>query len=488
MRLFGGKDDVEHAAVKSIQATAVVSDVTNALPSITPTGTEVLAKEPADEPKNFAVETKTEGVTLALSSDSKEAVTEKEFAEETLPLVANKNTLPEEGEQELPPFNVWLTKLWPEAQARGVSRETFERATAGIEPEMSLPDLVFPGRDRHSAASGQAEFVKSPEAYLTEKSLRRLAAEGREKLEEHGEVLTEIEEKYGVSRYVVLAIWGRESNFGAENFKQSAIRALATQAYAGRRRAQFREELLVALTLLERRVVALEDMRGSWAGAMGQTQFMPSDYDKYAVDQDGDSRPNPWSSLPDALASAANQLARNGWIAKDRWGYEVSIKKSFDCTLATPEITRPVEEWADLGVRLPNGKSLSDETRGLQASMLMPAGDYGPSFLTTQNFLAIKAYNASELYALFVGHLSDRIAGGKSFVKSWVKVTQTGSRDVEALQVKLKQLGIYNDKIDGKAGSRTRAAVGAYQRLQNLPQDCWPGPSVVSHVEKLAAR
>ncbi len=399
-----------------------------------------------------------------------------------------KNADLDEGAQPLPPFGQWLEGLRIEAEARGVSRATFQQATEGLEPELSLPDLVFPGRDRHSAASGQAEFVKSPESYLNERTFRRLLSEGSDKLAEHGKLLAAIEEKYGVSRYIVLAIWGRESSFGEEKFRQSTIRALATQAYAGRRRAQFREELLIALILLERNVVDLAQMRGSWAGAMGQTQFMPSDYDKYAVDQDGDGRPNPWSSLPDALASAANQLARNGWMAKTRWAYEVTASKVLDCTLATPDIVQPIKKWSDLGVTLANGKDWDDEARPLQTSLLMPAGVYGPSFLTTQNFLAIKAYNASELYALFVGHLADRIGGAKRFTKPWAKVTQTGSADVETLQLKLKQLNVYDDKIDGKAGSRTRAAVGAYQKTHGLQQDCWPGASVISHIQKLAER
>lgn len=379
------------------------------------------------------------------------------------------------------PFERWLERLWPEAQARGVGRATFDRVTGGLKPDLSLPDLLLPGRPT-GEVKGQAEFVKTPAEYLHEASLQRLTVQGRAMLARHGDALERIERRFGVSRYVVLAIWGRETAFGDYRLPHNAITALATQAYAGRRKDKFREELLVALTLIERGVARPEQMQSSWAGAMGPTQFMPSDYERYAVSLDGRGPPDPWISIPDALASAANQLLKNKWVRGRPWGYEARASAGFDCRLASEDIRRPIREWLKLGIapgvkRPPEADAMDDPV-----AVLTPAGAYGPAFLAPQNFYAIKAYNMSDLYVLFVGQLADRIEGRGAFAAPWGRVQQIKTTEVEEMQRRLTAMGLYHDKLDGKAGSRTRAAVGAYQHAHGLKLDCWPAPTTLAHM------
>lgn len=396
---------------------------------------------------------------------------------------SNKNTPPKQrlGIGALT-FAEWRKELWKDAQKAGISRKSFDMLLSNMKPDLSLPDLVIPGRPT-SKVRGQAEFIKTPAGYIDEKSIQRLARQGRAKLKKHAKLLAEIEKRFGVSRYVVLAIWGRESAFGKYRLPHNAIRALATQAYAGRRKELFRKELIIALSLVDRGIVNPAKLHASWAGAMGPTQFMPSDYDKYAVSFNGRGQPDPWESLPDALASAANQLRKNGWIAGEPWGYEVRMPNAVDCTFATPSHQKSLSEWNELNV-LPIAKLSVHANQTTKGSLLMPAGNYGPAFLTTQNFQAIKAYNLSELYALFVAHLSDRIAGGGPFSKPWRKVALLRTGEVEEIQQHLLDRELYLDKVDGKAGSRTRAAVGVYQRSNDLRTDCWPTKTTLAHIRK----
>ena len=385
----------------------------------------------------------------------------------------------------LPPFDQWLAQIWPEAQARGVSRATFDKATQGLKPDLTLPDLEIPGRPADQA-KGQAEFVKTPAEYLHEGSLQHLTTVGRAMLARYSTALDEIERRFGVSRYVVLAIWGRETAFGEHKLPHNAITVLATQAYAGRRKDQFREELIVALTLIERGVARMDQMQSSWAGAMGPTQFMPADYERYAVSLDGRGPANPWVSIPDALASAANQLLKNNWAPGKPWAYEVRAPADFDCTLASLDIQKPIHEWLKMGVTQGPKRPIETEAMNDPASIMSPAGSYGPAFIAPRNFLAIKAYNTSDLYVLFVGQLADRIEGRGPFATPWGSVRQLKTADVEEMQRRLTDLGIYKDKLDGKAGSRTRAAVGVYQKANGLKLDCWPTAAVLTHMRSRA--
>ncbi len=383
-------------------------------------------------------------------------------------------------------FQAWLQSLWPQAHELGVSRVTFDLATRGLEPDLTLPDLVLPGRPE-KPPPGQPEFVQTPADYLKEPAIERLAAQGRKLYDQYRPTLTAIERQFGVDPTVVLAIFGRETDYGRARDQRSAIRVLATQAYFGRRKEQFLNEFLLALKILEEGHIKLADMKSSWAGAMGLTQFLPSDYLKYAVDFDGDGRADIWNSVPDALASAAKQLSAKGWQRGLHWAYEVHPPADVDCTIGVPENTLPLGEWLKRGFVPAYGRTLSDAERAESATLLQPAGLYGPSFLATKNYFAIKEYNFSDLYVLFVGHLSDRIADPRpqtaSFETPWGKVAQLATGDLDLMQQILTARGYYHDKIDGKAGMLTRAALGAYQKRNGLKVDCWPSAAVLAQMQ-----
>jgi len=383
-----------------------------------------------------------------------------------------------------PAFDVFLQSLWPEAEAQGIARPTFDAAVRALEPDLSLPDLVIPGRP--DTQPGQAEFVLAPADYLKESSFQRLAAQGKKLAAQHRATLAGIEEKFGVPAQIVLAIWGRETAFGGYELPKDAIRTLATQAYLGRRKDVFRAELLAALKMLEDGIPRAK-MRSSWGGAMGLTQFLPSEFSKYGVDFDGDGKIDLWNSVPDALASAANQLAGKGWQRGKTWATEVRTPGAIDCTIADPDNIRPVGEWLKVGYAPTHGGIMSDAQLAEPASLLMPAGIYGPSFLILKNYHVIKDYNFSDLYVLFVGHLSDRIAGDGPFKVAWQPVMQLQTRQLEDMQRRLAALGLYQDKIDGKAGMRTRLALGAYQKANGLKRDCWPTADALADMQRRSA-
>jgi lytic murein transglycosylase len=382
-----------------------------------------------------------------------------------------------------PAFQTWLQSLWPQAQAMGVSRATFDAATHGLEPDYTLPDLVLPGRPE-KPAGGQPEFVQTPADYIKESSIERLSADGRKLYDQYRSPLAAIERQFGTPPTVLLAIFGRETDYGRETDKRSAIRVLATQAYTGKRKEKFLEEFLTALKILQDGHVKLADMKSSWAGAMGLTQFLPSDYVKYAVDFDGDGKADIWNSVPDALASAAKQLVDKGWQRGVPWSYEVHPPASVDCTIGVPDNTATIDEWLKRGFVLAHGLTLSPAERSATASLLQPAGLYGPSFLATKNYFAIKEYNFSDLYVLFVGHLADKIADPKAaFETPWGKVAQLPTADLDRMQQILTARGYYHDKIDGKAGMLTRSALGAYQKSNGLKLDCWPTAAVLQQMQ-----
>jgi lytic murein transglycosylase len=379
-------------------------------------------------------------------------------------------------------FDRFILSLRPDAQKRGVSRATFDAATRDLEPDLSLPDLVIPGRvDRQPA---QPEFVQTPAQYLRESAFDGLSVRGRKLAEQHRATLTKIEQRFGVPASIVLAIWARETGYGAAKMPHSAIRALATQAYLGRRKEQFREEFLLALKMLQEGHVSAAAMRSSWAGAMGHPQLVPSGFYKYAIDFDGDGRKDIWTSVPDALGTIANHLVELGWKRGQRWAYEVRVPANMDCTIAEPAVKRTIGDWLKRGYAIANGAKLSAGELGTEASLLMPAGLYGPAFLTPSNYFALKEYNFSDLYVLFVGHLADRIAGARAFEQPWGKVAQLPTAALERMQQELTRRGLYKDKIDGKAGMLTRSSLGAYQKAAGLKLDCWPAQGVLDHMLK----
>ncbi len=378
-------------------------------------------------------------------------------------------------------FQKFLAGTWPEAQQLGVARATFDNAIRGLEPDLSLPDLAIPGRPE--TAPQQPEFVQTPAQYLREPTFDRLAARGKQLAAQYHDTLARIEKEFGVPGNVVLAIWARETDYGGYTLPHDAIRVLATQAYVGKRKDFFRNEFLHILKMLQDGIPRA-DLRSSWGGAMGLTQFLPSEFYKYAVDFDSDGRADIWHSVPDALASAAKQLAGKGWQSGERWAYEVRAPQNVDCSIGVPEITMPIGEWLKRGFTPANGHSLSAAELVLPASLLQPEGTYGPAFLTPKNYYVIKDYNFSDLYVLFVGHLSDRIAGGRPFQTPWSKNAQLKTTEVELMQKRLTALALYKDKIDGKAGMLTRAALGAYQKKSGLKVDCWPTAAVLDHMRR----
>jgi lytic murein transglycosylase len=380
-----------------------------------------------------------------------------------------------------PAFQNFLQSIWPEAQQLGVSRATFDTAIRGLEPDLTLPDLAIPGRPEQKPPS-QPEFVQTPADYVRESSIMRLAAEGKKLLDAHRATLNAIEKQFGVPPQILLAIWGRETDFGRYKLPHDALRVLATQAYVGRRKDMFRGEFLAALKMLQDGVPR-EKMRSSWGGAMGLTQFLPSEFYKHAVDFDGDGRVDIWTSIPDALASAAKQLVNKGWQRGERWAYEVRVPANVDCTIAEPAHVMPIGEWLKHGYVPAYGRQLTANELKNEASLLLPEGTYGPGFLTPKNYFVIKEYNFSDLYVLFVGHLSDRMLDPKPFEKAWSKNAQLRTEQVEAMQKTLTERGFYRDKLDGKAGMLTRAALGEYQKANSLKLDCWPTAAVLSHMQ-----
>src|SRR6202167_3676469 len=379
-------------------------------------------------------------------------------------------------------FTQFIASLWPEAQAAGVSRATFDAETRGLEPDYKLPDLILPGRPATGAPS-QAEFVQVPADYVKEASIAALAAEGQRLMAKYRAPLAAIEARFGVPATIVLAIWGREPDAGRYTLPYVAVRVRATQAYVGRRKDTYRNEFILALKIIGDGDVARKDMRSSWAGATGLTQFLPSEFYKHAIDFDGDGHKDIWHSVPDALASAAAQLVNKGWQKGVRWAYEVTPPANVDCTSGVPEVTKRLGQWLREGFVPVRGQQLSATEQAEDASLLQPEGIYGPSFLATKNYFVIKKYNFSDLYVLFVGHLADRMVSPLPFATPWSASTQLRTRDVESMQRHLTRIGLYADKVDGKAGMKTRAALGAYQKKAGLKLDCWPSEAVLRSIE-----
>ena len=385
-------------------------------------------------------------------------------------------------------FGPWVDELRAEALAAGITQETFDAAMKGVKPDWSLPDLELPdlGPGQPAAPTAakkgkqrqQAEFDR-PSSYFPAKSINWVVKTGRQKLASYGKTLAAIEEKFGVQKSIVLAVWGRETAFGRAKIPYYAVRALATQAFMGRRQDFFRPELLLAFKILQEGHVTRQRMRSSWAGAMGHTQFLPSHFEAHAVDFNGDGKRDIWGTIPDALASTANYLSKNGWEKGKTWGYEVVLPKGFDCTLEDPEGLQPISEWVKLGLKRTRGRKFRDDRLPEPAHLVLPAGTKGPAFLALKNFAVIKTYNKADLYALYVGHVADRFGSNRAFAGRWGKVSRFRRDEIKAIQQAIADAGIDVGKIDGLAGARTRAAIGKYQRKLGLPVDCYPSRTLL---------
>ena len=377
-------------------------------------------------------------------------------------------------------FNAWLKQeIWPEARKAGISQNTIEASLSGLSINWKLPDLVIPGqKPPKEQAQSQAEF-SSPGAYFSEQRLQGLAAPGRSLAATHAATLKRIEAKYGVPGNILIAVWGRESGFGRAKLPNAVIDVLATKAYTSTRKDMFRVELIDALKIVERGDIPASKMMGSWAGALGQPQFMPSSYLKYAVDFDGDGRRDIWNSVPDTLASIANYLSTRGWQRNRDWGFEVSIPDNVSCAQEGPDLARPVAEWAKLGINRISGKAFPANDLSADGMMLVPAGRNGPEFVVTPNFYVIKEYNNSDLYALFIGNLADRIAyNAGPFQAKWGDVGSMLRSDVLSMQKALVAKGYDVGKADGLAGFKTRRSLGDWQAKNGMRPTCFPDASL----------
>ena len=355
----------------------------------------------------------------------------------------------------------WAQSLWPEAKAAGISRQVFDDALGNFQPD---PDVI-------QKSQTQAEFKTKIWDYLDMMVSEERLSEGKEAIAKYGTTLARIEARYGVDRYVVAAVWGIESHYGhvLENPKlvRNTIRSLATLAYSGGRFARFgRQQLIAALKIVQRGDISIGAMMGSWAGAMGQTQFIPTTYNAFAVDFDGDGHRNIWTSVPDALASTANYLKKSGWNTGHTWGYEVVLPAG----LNTGKNVRTLGEWEKLGVRRPGGQGFPRP--GDSATLFMPAGKNAPVFLLLANFHVIKRYNNADSYALAVGHLADRLRGGGAFATEWPGHEPPLTLDErKRVQQLLTAKGYYSGDVDGDIGSGSREAIRNFQIANKLTPD-----------------
>ena len=364
-----------------------------------------------------------------------------------------------------PAFTAWVKGFRKEAVAAGVKASVYDRAMSGLNPD---PDVIAADRN-------QPEFSKPVWAYLESALSDKRVANGRAMLRAHEKALSRIEKAYGVDRRIVVAIWGLESAYGQFTGSLPVLRSLATLGYEGRREAFAKSQLIAALKIIQAGDTTPERMLGSWAGAMGQTQFIPTTYLIHAVDFDGDGRRDIWSSAEDALASTAHLLSRSGWKTGESWGYEVKLPSGFDYAQADRSIKRSVAQWRALGVRKADGGALPSRDDKQQAAILLPSGHRGPAFLVLPNFKAILAYNNSTSYALAVGLLSQRFSGGGHIVASWPKEERPLKRtEREALQRALTNAGYDTQGVDGIIGYNTRQAIRRYQKAHGLPADGHP--------------
>ena len=380
------------------------------------------------------------------------------------------------GAQPDRPFAAWLEGFRAEAAARGISAGTLDRAFKGVEPD---DDIL-------RAADNQAEFVRPIWDYLDSAVSQARIRTGQAKLREHAGHFAAIEQRYGVDRHYVAAIWGMETSYGGFMGGKNVIRSLATLAYTGERTAFGRTQLLAALEILENGDIDVSNMQGSWAGAMGHTQFIPTTYLEYAVDFTGDGKRDIWRAIPDALASTANFLKAKGWRAGETWGYEVVLPGGFDYALADERTRRTLEDWSRLGITRPGGRTFPRPDD--MAKLFLPAGAKGPAFLMIGNFDVIKRYNNATAYAIAVGHLADRLMGFGPFSQSWPRHEQPLARDErKELQQMLADMGFLNDNIDGIIGPNTKAAVRAFQRSRNMTPDGFPTKSLLAEVRAAQA-
>jgi membrane-bound lytic murein transglycosylase B len=374
-------------------------------------------------------------------------------------------------------FRQWVERLWPAARRKGVSRATFNRAFRGVRPD---PDVI-------RSANYQPEFVRPVWDYIASAASEERVSKGRELLEKHKGLFNRLEKRFHVDRHVIAAIWGMESNYGSHRGEKSVIRSLATLAWRDRRRARFgRQQLLSALRILQRGDIDLAGLKGSWAGAMGHTQFIPTTFDAYGVDFDGDGRRDIWNSIPDALASTANYLRKSRWRFGETWGYEVVLPARLRKAKGNHRRYKPLSYWRKLGVKRVGGRPFP--RLGDKAALYLPAGGKGPAFLVLRNFRSILRYNNAATYALAIGHLSDRLRGFGPFVTPWPNGFKPLAREERLeLQRLLEAKGFDTGGADGVIGNQTLNAVREFQKSRGHKVDGWPSARVLDQLRKDAA-
>ncbi|MDO6587179.1 lytic murein transglycosylase [Salipiger sp. 1_MG-2023] len=377
-------------------------------------------------------------------------------------------------------FQRWLEQtVWPMARRDGVSRRVFDAAFSGVTLNWDLPDLVPPGSKQSvPRRQRQAEFG-APSHYFNRGSVDGATSVGRQMARRHHAVLAATERATGVPGRILLAIWGRESGYGQVPIRHDAFQVLGTKGFMSTRAAYFTDELIAALVIANQGHVAPRAMKSSWAGALGQPQFMPSNFLRYAADGDGDGRQDIWGSEADTIASIGNYLARHGWQTGRDWGFEVIVPPQVSCTLEGPDQGRTVADWTAMGIQRVGAKPFpASELRGT-GFLLMPAGRNGPAFLVTPNFYVLKDYNMSDLYALFVGHVGDRIQYGMGdFIGRWGDVGKMYRSDIAAMQRGLEAMGHDVGGADGLPGFKTRRSIGRWQEKTGQRATCFPEPGM----------
>jgi membrane-bound lytic murein transglycosylase B len=373
-------------------------------------------------------------------------------------------------------FTQWLAGVRAEAVGQGISAATVDRAFSGVTPNARVIEL-----DRR-----QPEFTSTFWGYFDRAVSDQRVAEGRAMLARHAALLSRVSAATGVPPRVLVAFWGLETNYGGNLGGFNVIEALATLAYDGRRGSFFRAQLMAALRILDQGHIAPNAMVGSWAGAMGQMQFMPTTFRDHAFDQDGDGRKDIWTNLADAFGSAGRFLADIGWQSDQLWGRQVRLPVGFDYSQSDLDMTKPLSEWAALGLRRADGGALP-VVAGMNASLLVPAGHRGPAFLVYDNFRVIMRWNNSSFYALAVGHLADRIGGGGPLVGAYDRTPEPLRKtEVELMQRLLNQLGYQAGPIDGLVGPGTRGAIRRFQAARGLPADGYANPTLLTLVRQAA--
>ncbi|APR05796.1 lytic murein transglycosylase [Thauera chlorobenzoica] len=374
-------------------------------------------------------------------------------------------------------FAACLAGLRAEAVEKGVAVATFDAHTAGLVPDIEVVGFL----------DAQPEFVTPIWDYMAGLVDAERIADGRALLSQWAPVLARVEAEYAVDAATVVAVWGVESNYGRNFGERPLLGSLSTLSCFGRRQAFFRGEFFTALKILEEGHVAPERLAGSWAGAFGHTQFMPSTFMRLAVDFDGDGRRDLIDSVPDALASTAHFLARAGWRSGQPWGFEVRLPRGLDTAGSGRRNKRPMAEWRARGLTRSDGSALP--AGDLAAGLLLPAGREGPAFLVTRNFDALYSYNAAESYALAIAHLSDRLRGGAAFAAPWPTDDPGLSRaERRELQLLLIARGHDIGAADGMIGARTREALRRVQAELGLSVDGRAGQRVLNVLRAAAAR